>query len=653
MTIGRTPQLDRRVRVMSFLQIAISAGGLAVLVLVLVEGAGLLRRVRRCPVDKKRRWKEAIDALKRATTHRRRSRKGATGGVIVGKELDVGNEWKTVRDAGRAVRGAVMDQADELSKKRKEKIDAGTGRLKRLRNRLHGATLTVVEQRGVMAIASSLLFMVLASIHILYYSYFDFNVMEYLPGYSLPAIMLSLLQVLVLLLLASLFLIFAIVVASPWAVLQLARICYGIRAAAAKALASSFFTLCHYSMTCGRLASLLLDDTPAASARKPAAPTKSVSSAVSRTIRRLSPRQKKTDGAEADSRGGIVDPAMSLLLLFLFACACAVFIWFEPQYRAYATCYGAHSTRVVIDPPLGNAADFTKIGQIGEHVFLVPFGACGRSVPATPVPTDPKDRNDGTGGLAQVLDGYRYVIDSIRDRMRFLRDIISGRRNEPLKQSDDVTVVPVNRVLCMYEYEKDAVDNSEVGSVQGCQAGGSGTTEQQATLLPVHLLLHFRNAQLSEPNGDLSGSGVDLEPLHKRMLTATVNTLRRCANQENPVRIRPYGFASSKPFAGRDDTNDLNVMAANRRARAVYKALNENGRLDGSHVNVEEPPRWDTFAAMVKERDACIESPSGERGRDPFFDRVVVLDLQTPGRCAPADWAARTIRCSGSEGAGP
>ena len=172
-------------------------------------------------------------------------------------------------------------------------------------------------------------------------------------------------------------------------------------------------------------------------------------------------------------------------------------------------------------------------------------------------------------------------------------------------------------------------------------------------LLPVHFLLHFQNAQLSEPNGGLNGSGVDLEPLHEGMLGAIVNTLRKCADQENPVRIRPYGFASSKPFAGRDDTDDLNVMAANRRARAVYKALNENGRLDGSHVNVEEPPRWDTFAAMVKERDACIESPSGERGRDPFFDRVVVLDLQTPGRCAPADWAARTIRCSGSEGAGP
>ena len=175
---------------------------------------------------------------------------------------------------------------------------------------------------------------------------------------------------------------------------------------------------------------------------------------------------------------------------------------------------------------------------------------------------------------------------------------------------------------------------------------------EQATLLPVHLLLHFRNAQLSEPNGGLSGSGVVLEPLHERMLDATVNTLRECAEPENPVRIRPYGFASSTPFTGRDDTDDLNVMAANRRARAAYKALNE--RLpDGSLVNVEEPPRWDTFGEMVEVRDGCIESPSEERGRDPFLDRVVVLELQTSGRCAPADWATRTIRCSGSEGSGP
>lgn len=168
----------------------------------------------------------------------------------------------------------------------------------------------------------------------------------------------------------------------------------------------------------------------------------------------------------------------------------------------------------------------------------------------------------------------------------------------------------------------------------------------QATLLPVHFLLHFRNAQLSDPNGALSGSGVVLEPLHEGMLGAIVNTLRECAEQGSPpVRIRPYGFASSTPFAGRDDTDDLNVMAANQRASAVYEAL--RGRLSGDrHVSVEEPPKWDTFEKMVEVRDSCIESPSREMDRDSFLDRVVVLELQTSGRCAMADWAARSVRCS-------
>ena len=344
---------------------------------------------------------------------------------------------------------------------------------------------------------------------------------------------------------------------------------------------------------------------------------------------------------------------------------------FEPRYDAHTVCDKATWTRVVVDPPLSGVEDPILIGSNAGYLFVISDDRCNTRGTRQAIRRNQEDRS-WTSIASDLFDrGWEYV----SDRWNFLWSngeasppepptgwfdrawgYVSGRWNFLLGRTTRLeippaVVVPLSRVLCMYE-----VDAGNDRKRVPCKAAGPkepATTEQQATLLPVHLLLHFRNAQLSEPNGGLSGSGVDLEPLHKRMLTATVNTLRRCADQENPVRIRPYGFASSKPFAGRDDTNDLNVMAANRRARAVYKALNENGRLDGSHVNVEEPPRWDTFAAMVKERDACIESPSGERGRDPFFDRVVVLDLQTPGRCAPADWAARTIRCSGSEGAGP
>ena len=170
-------------------------------------------------------------------------------------------------------------------------------------------------------------------------------------------------------------------------------------------------------------------------------------------------------------------------------------------------------------------------------------------------------------------------------------------------------------------------------------------TPPPATLLPVHLLVHFRNAQLSDVNGTLDDRGVALEPVHRTMLKRTVDTLAGCAGPGSPVRIRPYGFASSAPFAGRDDTDVLNVKVANRRAREVYRTLVRLSA-DEPNVNIEDAPVWGTFEEMVARRNACIESPSGERVRDSFLDRVVVLELQTMGSCAMAGWTAGLIRCS-------
>ena len=396
---------------------------------------------------------------------------------------------------------------------------------------------------------------------------------------------------------------------------------------------------------------------------------------------------------------------------------------FEPNYRAHTVCDGATWTRVVVDPLLSGVKKPILIGSNAGYLFVISSGECetrrkrrrgaedhdwmsfasdwfdrtwgyvsgywnslwpngepesppgSNGEPESPPgsngePEPPPGSNDepepppGSNDEPEPPTGW---FDSawgyVSDRWNYL---LNGGAKPP-----PAVVVPLSRVLCMYEYKVDAGDN---GPSVSCKASANeldlSTLETrlteirdllrslrppapgQATLLPVHLLLHFRNAQLSDPNGGLSGSGVVLEPLHERMLAATVDTLRKCATPDSPVTIRPYGFASSTPFEGRDDTDDLNVKAANRRASAVYKAL--GGRLpDGSHVSVEEPLKWETFAAMVKERDECIESPSEEGDRDPFLDRVVVLDLQTSGRCAPADWAARLIRCSGSEGADP
>lgn len=409
---------------------------------------------------------------------------------------------------------------------------------------------------------------------------------------------------------------------------------------------------------------------------------------------------------------------------------------FEPNYRAHTVCDGATWTRVVVDPPLSGVKKPILIGSNAGHLFVISSGECEtrrkrrrgaedrgwmsfasdwfdrtwgyvsghwNSLWPNDEPESPPGSNDEPEPPTGWFDSaWGYV----SDRWNYL----SNGRAEPPR----AVVVPLSRVLCMYEYEvevdagnrpsapckarpedpsdepateeqlarieerlagllnrAEALDPSALTEIRDrlrLPALDPATTEQlarieehlagllaraealpppsgRATLLPVHFLLHFRNAQLSDPNGALSGSGVVLEPLHEGMLGAIVNTLRECAEQGSPVRIRPYGFASSMPFAGRDDTDDLNVMAANQRASAVYEAL--RGRLSGDrHVSVEEPPKWDTFEKMVEVRDSCIESPSREMDRDSFLDRVVVLELQTSGRCAMADWAARSVRCS-------
>ena len=211
----------------------------------------------------------------------------------------------------------------------------------------------------------------------------------------------------------------------------------------------------------------------------------------------------------------------------------------------------------------------------------------------------------------------------------------------------------VFRVRAVHDRVHGTPSNEAVATPEAeCPRGCRRQPTQRLTLAPVHLLVHFRNAELAGPYGDLSGAGVVLEPVHQLMLRTTVKTLAACATPGNPVRIRPYGFASSAPFAGRDDSDELNVRAANWRAREVHEKLRLLSHSHVPDVRVEEPPEWETFDEMVAERNACIPSPSPpwEWDRDSFLDRAVVLTLPDPGSCAAA---ADFIRCRTSDVADP
>ena len=159
-------------------------------------------------------------------------------------------------------------------------------------------------------------------------------------------------------------------------------------------------------------------------------------------------------------------------------------------------------------------------------------------------------------------------------------------------------------------------------------------SDSTLNVLAIHPVVHFENAGV-DSSVELTGRGTTLNAARRVSLTEFVQKLRRCATSERPVTIKLYGFASDDPFAGIDEakSDELNVEAANRRARSVYDALTE---LISGGMTVDVPTQWTTFADMASTRDLMIRFPAGT-DRDPFADRVVVLHLTSFGTCRSVD----------------
>lgn len=160
------------------------------------------------------------------------------------------------------------------------------------------------------------------------------------------------------------------------------------------------------------------------------------------------------------------------------------------------------------------------------------------------------------------------------------------------------------------------------------------SSDSMLSILPIHPLVHFENAELGA-DGKLTGRGTTLNDARKGALTKIVEALRPCAAADRSVTIKPYGFASDDPFlvpgVDSEDSDRLNVDAANRRARAVHKALDTLIEREAG-MTVEAPIVWETFERMQNERNSMIRVPEGA-GRDPFADRVVLLRLPSTGVC--------------------
>lgn len=513
---------------MSFLWIAFAAAGLAVFALVLVECARVLRSVRRCAVGTKGQWKAAIRAWMAANRALRSARRAARKGpatrmtIVIEKEQDVETAHQEARNAGDAIRKEVDEHAVRTAERREKPLSEATAGLKKFSMRLTELALAEVTSAKVLGIAGPPLLMVLTLIQIRYYAHFEFNVQGYLSGYSAADLVLSLLQALVVLLFAFGAVIVAIAFVLPWSVLQLIRIFDRGRAAVASALADSFFDLSYRSTGWSRLALLLLGDTSAAPASEPGGAGED--GRFSRPSDDTPPNPATEPGGAAENRGSqnrpfrrLVEPAIditgrcgsklirkgadgtakslssfswvSATIVFLLVCAGS--IWFEPPYRAYSTCHGTRATRVILDPPLRGIDSFTKIGQIGAHVFIVPFDECGpagesRAAEAEESGTaehatagddesGTEENGSGSGATGETDDSgsgalavQDVVFGSIGDRLDFLSKfnhvlIRPGGSGKLPKPPTDVAVVPVGRVLCMYEDRGDGKESGICG----------------------------------------------------------------------------------------------------------------------------------------------------------------------------------------------
>ncbi len=157
--------------------------------------------------------------------------------------------------------------------------------------------------------------------------------------------------------------------------------------------------------------------------------------------------------------------------------------------------------------------------------------------------------------------------------------------------------------------------------------------ESVQRLLPVQLVINFANAELDE-DGRLSNWGVALGATREttlKTLKKTMKTLAGCGTTDNVVTVKPYGFASEDAFRDleRDKSNKLNVQVANRRAEAVYQALDA---MQVGSVEIKKPRPWNNFKEMECKRNAMIRVPESSP-RDAFADRVVVLHLSSSGNC--------------------
>ena len=460
--------------------------GLAVLLLIVVEGVGLRKIVRNCNVGAKTQWRDAILSLETAKRRLKEAKRVGEDDIVVESCRLAITQAREILQTAREKFGRELNRhVTALQKRRRESLDKATENTTDFyRTELKAKWTSIGSPTAaiVISVVGAALLLALVLIDIRYYNLFSFNVFPYLPDYPTPALLLGLSKVLLLLGLLLLLLVASVVIVPPLALLRLIRIVNGVRALTAKGIARFSLAACGRSTQCSKRALPLLDNASADSASVPG-------SANRRWIR----RSVETTIFFVTKYGSKLIPNRTVLIWILwtaiglsFIAVCYIAVEFEPRYQFHAICgepKGARNVRVILDPPLAGEASFTRIGSIGGNVFIV-REFCGRQrhtgdekaesqrdgqrdsnagrAEISEVEQEPRGRieaeaNSESNGeersrwLTTLLEGLQYVVDQVKDRLNFYNSHYDNPPNYPAA----VTVVPSNRVLCMHEVHQD------------------------------------------------------------------------------------------------------------------------------------------------------------------------------------------------------
>lgn len=456
--------------------------GLAIL-LIAVESVGLRRLARRCDSET---WKEAIRSLKKAKEKLKEAKRAGEGDTVIESRVELAQARKNTQEARKKFGKELNCQVNALWVRRREPLKNAACAIRCFSKSVRKATLAslerIVSPKAAGIATPPALLLVLALSEVRYYNLFDFNVLPYLADYPASALLLGVLQVLLLLGLSPLLFVASIVIVLPRAGLRLIRIVDGMRALVAKGIGWVFIAACGRWTPCSFLALQLLDqqsgDVDDSRSRRLVEPTiRFVGKYGSRLI-------LKAD--RPDSEPYLTSVAWFVVGALFFAVS-YIAIELEPRYKFHAICgepKGSRNVRVFLDPPLagGKAANFTRIGSMGGNIFIV-RESCGHQPRTTdedqktnvatsatsvaseseeppgstePEPPETNGQANGESDLDEMAV-LRFVVDGIQRRLRFRFSLDYDRLGD---YSPTVTVVPLNRILCMHEDHGDGSDES-------------------------------------------------------------------------------------------------------------------------------------------------------------------------------------------------